>query len=273
MSTQPRLDRWQRASEWPLTAAALVFLVAYAVPILDPDLDPDSVRTLRVVTWVAWGLFVVDYAVRLSLATSRGRFFVRNIFDLLVVALPLLRPLRLLRLLTLLHVLNRHVAGSLRGRVATYVAGATALVLFVASLAILDVERGEPGSNIATFGDALWWSATTVTTVGYGDQYPVTGTGRIVAIVLMLCGIALIGVVTATFASWLLEKVQEIEESGQAATRQDVADLTQEVAMLRAELAAARPTPQASATYCSVQNAHQVPRGASERFKACVATW
>jgi voltage-gated potassium channel len=241
MSTQPRLERWERASEWPLTAAALVFLVAYAWPILNPDLDAGTVDALRAITWTAWALFVVDYAVRLALATDRGRFFVRNLVDLLVVALPLLRPLRLLRLLTLLHVLNRHVAGSLRGRVATYVVGATAVVLFIASLAILDVERGTPGGNISTFGDALWWSATTVTTVGYGDQFPVTAAGRVVAIVLMLCGIALIGIVTATFASWLLEKVQQIEESGQAATRQDVANLTREVAQLRAEMAAARP--------------------------------
>lgn len=237
MSTQPRLERWERASEWPLTGAALVFLVAYAMPILEPQLRPGTVDALRLVTWAAWALFVADYAIRLWLATDRGRFFFRNFFDLLVVALPLLRPLRLLRLLTLLHVLNRHVAGTLRGRVVTYVVGATALVLFVASLAILDVERGKPGATIATFGDALWWSATTVTTVGYGDQYPTTGAGRVVAIVLMLCGIALIGVVTATFASWLLEKVQQIEESTQAATRQDVADLARQVAELRAELA------------------------------------
>jgi len=192
MSTQPRLERWERRSEWPLTAAALVFLVAYAWPILNPGLDGEKAETLRLVTWAAWALFVVDYVVRLALATNRGRFFVHNIFDLLVVALPLLRPLRLLRLLTLLHVLNRHVAGSLRGRVVTYVVGATSLVLFIASLAILDAERGKPDANIETFGDALWWSATTVTTVGYGDQFPVTASGCLVAVTLMLCGIALL---------------------------------------------------------------------------------
>ena len=238
MSTQPRLQRWERLSEWPLTAAALVFLVAYAWPILNPGLDGDTAETLRLVTWTAWALFVVDYVVRLALATDRGRFFVHNLFDLLVVALPLLRPLRLLRLLTLLHVLNRHVAGSLRGKVVTYVVGATALVLFIASLAILEAERGKPGANIDTFGDALWWSASTVTTVGYGDQFPVTATGRLVAITLMLCGIALIGVVTATFASWLLDKVKEVEESAQAATRREIQELTRELP-LRAAL---RPT-------------------------------
>ena len=243
MSTQPRLERWERRSEWPLTAAALVFLVAYAWPILNPGLDGDKAETLLLVTWTAWALFVVDYVVRLALATNRGRFFVHNIFDLLVVALPLLRPLRLLRLLTLLHVLNRHVAGSLRGRVVTYVVGATSLVLFIASLAILDAERGKPGANIETFGDALWWSATTVTTVGYGDQFPVTVSGRLVAVTLMLCGIALIGVVTATFASWLLDKVKEVEETAQAATRRDIQELTREVAELRASLTTTLPAP------------------------------
>jgi voltage-gated potassium channel len=188
------------------------------------------------VAWAAWALFVVDYLVRLALATERGKFFVRNIFDLLVVALPLLRPLRLLRLVTLLHVLNRHAGGSLRGRVVVYVAGAASLILFVASLAILDAERGREGANIGTFGDALWWALTTVTTVGYGDRFPVTGTGRAVAAGLMLSGIALIGVVTATFASWLIEKVQEVEDAAQTATRRDIEALAEEVAQLRRTL-------------------------------------
>ena len=191
---------------------------------------------LRVLTWVAWALFVADYLVRLALADQRRRFVVRNLFDLLVIALPLLRPLRLLRLVTLLHVLNRHAGSSLRGRAGVYVGGAAALVLFVASLAVLDAERDHPGANITTFGDALWWAATTVTTVGYGDHYPVTLAGRAVAAGLMLSGIALIGVVTATFASWLIERVQEVEEAAQTATRRDVELLAREVAELRSTL-------------------------------------
>ncbi len=140
----------------------------------------------------------------------------------MVVVLPALRPLRLLRLVTLLTVLNRRAAGSMRGRVAVYVTGATTLMLFIAALAVLDAERGKRDSNIATFGDALWWTMTTVTTVGYGDRFPVTGTGRFVAAGLMLAGIALLGVVTASVASWLLERVAEVEEASQAATRRDV---------------------------------------------------
>ena len=212
---------WKRRAEWPLVAASLVFLVAYALPILSPELPPDVDETLRLAAWAAWAIVLVDYVVRLALATDRGRFVLHKIFDLLVVVLPLLRPLRLLRLLTLLHVLNRHAGTSLRGRVVIYVSGAAAMVMFLASLAVLDAERGRAGANIDSFGDALWWSATTVTTVGYGDQFPITAQGRAIAAVLMLSGIALLGVVTATFASWLVQRVQEVEEAAQTATRRD----------------------------------------------------
>lgn len=122
-------------------------------------------------------------------------------------------------------------------------AGLTGLVLLLASLAVLHAERGHEGANIDDFGDALWWSATTVTTVGYGDRFPVTVTGRAVAVALMFAGIALLGVVTAAFASWFIERVAEVEEAGQAATRHDLEALTAEIAALRAELASATDLP------------------------------
>ena len=78
---------------------------------------------------------------------------------------------------------------------------------------------------------------TTVTTVGYGDQFPVTPTGRFIAGGLMLAGIALLGVVTASLASWLIARVAEAEEESEAATRRDLETLTQEVSALRREVA------------------------------------
>lgn len=234
MSDDARRQRWEKAGEWPLTFAALAFLLAYAWPILDPSLAPGWVTATETVSWVAWAMFAVDYAVRLRLASHRAAFVRKNWLDLLVVLLPLLRPLRLLRLVTLLAVLQRKAGGSLRGRVSVYVAGAAVMTMFVASLAILDAERGRAGSTIEGFGDALWWAATTVTTVGYGDQYPVTTAGRLVAAGLMLAGIALIGVVTATLASWLIERVQEIEETARTATEQDVRVLSEQIARLQA---------------------------------------
>jgi len=216
----------------------VVFLVAYAAPILRPDLVSPWPAICQLLGWAAWSFFAVDYVARLALSRHRAAFVRGNLFDLAVVVLPLLRPLRLLRLITLLSVLNRNVGGSLRGRVAVYVAGATSLVLLVASLAVLDAERGTPGATIKTFSDAAWWAFTTVTTVGYGDRYPITGQGRFIAGGLMLAGIALLGIVTASLASWLIDKVREVEEHSQAATRADVAALTAEVRALRQEITA-----------------------------------
>lgn len=233
---ESRRERWERAAEWPLTATALAFLLAYAWPILDPDLAAPWPTICRVVTWAAWGTFALDYIVRLALSRARWRFIWNNPVDLAVVVLPLLRPLRLLRLVTLLGVVNRYAGGSLRGRVAIYVVGSASLVILVAALAVLDAERGQPDANIETFGDAAWWALTTVTTVGYGDHFPTTATGRFVAGGLMLAGIALLGIVTATLASWLIERVAQVEEQSQAATRRDVEALTAEVAALREEL-------------------------------------
>jgi voltage-gated potassium channel len=209
------LWRWERATEWPLMIAAVVFLAAYAVPILDPGLSRELIDLCRWLSWIAWLIFVVDFVVRLTLADERLRYVVRHWYDVLVLALPLLRPLRLLRLIPLLSVLNRRASVTLRGRVAVYIAGGASLLAFCAALAVLDAERASPDANIVDFGDAIWWAVTTMTTVGYGDRFPVTGTGRLVAFGLMIGGIALLGTVTATLASWLVETVAAEKEQAE----------------------------------------------------------
>ena len=77
---------------------------------------------------------------------------------------------------------------------------------------MLDIERFAPGSRIKTPGDALWWGLITVTTIGYGDVYPVTAEGRLVAGVLIIFGVAMISTLTAGFAAWLLSMDKEGEE-------------------------------------------------------------
>jgi voltage-gated potassium channel len=145
------------------------------------------------------------------LAEERPSYVASHWYDVALIALPLLRPLRLLRLLALARMLNRSAATSLVGRATTYAAGISIMALGLGAIAVLDVEQDAAGANITTFGDALWWSATTVTTVGYGDHFPVTTQGRLIAVALMLVGIALIGVITASVATWMIGQVQRDE--------------------------------------------------------------
>jgi voltage-gated potassium channel len=230
-------QRWRQLTEWPLAAVALIFLIVYAWEII-ADLSGPTADVVERVIWVTWLIFLVDYVVNLVLAKERWRWFYRHIFDLLVVVLPMLRPLRLLRLVTLLTILNRTAGSAFRGRVVIYVASGSALLVFVASLGVLDAERGVEGSSITTFGDALWWAFVTITTVGYGDYFPVTVEGRLIAVGLMLGGIALLGVVTATIASWIVEKVARREEDDAAATRRDLRALSAQIAQLQSTLEA-----------------------------------
>jgi voltage-gated potassium channel len=240
-----RVEAWERRAEWPLALLAAVFLAAYAWPILDTHLSDAWRVTAHVTDLVVWILFAVEYAVRLALATNRGRYWARHLHDLAIILLPVLRPLRLLRLVMLLRVLNRSATHSLRGRVIVYAVGASALLIVCAALAELDAERAVPHANIHGFGDALWWAATTVTTVGYGDHYPVTSEGRLIAVGLMVGGVALIGAVTASFASWLIDRVREVETDAQAPTIRDLHVLSAKIDRLIAlqEAAAADRSP------------------------------
>jgi voltage-gated potassium channel len=211
------LEGWEKRTEWPLATVAVIFLAAYSFRVLAQP-QGHAETALQLVIWVTWGVFLLDYVARFSLATNRARWFVRHLLDLAVVALPLLRPLRLLRLLVLVAALQKAIGGAIRGRVIVYTVFSVVLLVYVASLAILETERFQPDSNITTFWDAVWWSITTVTTVGYGDLSPVTGTGRMIAVALMIGGISLVGVVTATLASWIIQRVAEEDAAKQSAT-------------------------------------------------------
>ncbi len=228
-------EQWRRVTYWPLLIASLLFIVAYSWQVI-ANLEGTAEIVARGFILLTWVVFVVDYLVRLWLSSPRGKWFRHHIFDLLVVMLPALKPLRLLQALT--NVSKRSSAGTaLRSRISIYGAGAALVLIWVASLAILDAERGKPGANIETFGEAVWWACVTITTVGYGDYYPVTGLGRTVAVMLMGVGVGLVGVVTATFSSWVLEKAAaRSSDADEPATRGQVRDLSQRLGELTARL-------------------------------------
>jgi voltage-gated potassium channel len=231
MHPQTRLARFEHHTEWPLAAVALLFLGLYSCQILLEPRGPTA-DAIGAAMRALYFVFVADYLARLYLANPRGRWFLRHLFDLAIVALPFLRPLRLLSLAVVVDVFQRAIGDSFRGRVIIYTVFGAVVMVYAASLAILDVERHVPGTHIRTFGDAIWWSITTVTTVGYGDLTPVTGAGKVVAVALMLGGITLLGVVTATLASWIVQRVAAEDNANQAATGAQIEELREEIRRL-----------------------------------------
>jgi voltage-gated potassium channel len=227
--------RYERITTVPLTVLGLLFLGVYAWPILQPDLSSNWRVAFGVTSMAVWGMFVLDYVARLALATERLRFVRRNWFDLLVMALPMVRPLRGIRSVIALKLLAR--GGSKLGRsdAVASVIGALAAGGAIAALAMLEAERQNADANIRNFGDSLWWALSTVTTVGYGDRYPTTVEGRFVAAGLMFGGIALLGVVTAALASWFVQRFGQTQEA-ESEILATLTELRSEVAALRREL-------------------------------------
>jgi voltage-gated potassium channel len=205
MDDDSRLWQWRQRMEGPLFAASVIFLASYAVRVLYDGLSDGWRDVLLALTYLMWAAFIVDYAVCWRLSGEGLSFVRRHPVDGLVVVLPLLRPLRIVRLYE--SVQRRHAQPrlSLYGRVISYAGLAAALLGFAGALTVYAAERGAPGATIRTFGDAMWWTCETLTTVGYGDVVPVTPKGRVVAAGMMAGGLALLGAVTGSFSSWLLQ--------------------------------------------------------------------
>lgn len=225
-----------RAAEGFLGVASVVFLVAYAMPIIRPDLASNVIQACEIAQWAVWALFGIDLIWRFARAGQRASFLLRNWVDVAVFAVPILRPLRLLRAVSMASLVTRRLSAgaALRTSVAIRATATGLLIWFIAALAITDAERGGPG-NIQSFVDGLWWALTTITTVGYGDAFPVTVGGRVIAGVLMLTGIGLLSVATGTIASWFVERLSESEGAVANDVRQ-LQILRDEVGHLRAML-------------------------------------
>jgi len=232
---EDRVARWEHVTAYPLTALSVLFVVVYAWPILDPAMEPHARTGCEVADLVIWALFGGEYLIRFGLARRKSTFVRSHWFDLAVLLLPMLRPLRALRLINAIKVLNQRAAVLTRGRLAIYVGATTVLLVLVAALAVLEAERGHPRSNIETFPEALWWGVATITTAGYGDYYPTTLEGRLVAVGLMIGGIGLIGFVTGSLATWIVERIAVAERPAEQ-TQHDVTVLLAEMRELRAEI-------------------------------------
>jgi voltage-gated potassium channel len=228
---ETRLERYERRTNWPLAGVALTFLGLYSVRVL-AQLRGGAAEAIEDALIAVYCVFVVDYLARLRLAEPRGKWFLRHLWELPVILLPFLRPLRLLSVVVIVKTLEQAIGRTIRGRVILYTICGAVVIVYAGSLAVLEAERGQPGSDINSLGDALWWAMTTVTTVGYGDLEIVTGRGRLVAVALMIGGITLLGLVTATLASWIVQRVSEEDDANQAATAAHIEELRQEIRRL-----------------------------------------
>ncbi|MFG2355287.1 potassium channel family protein [Streptomyces sp. NPDC048521] len=212
MDDDSRTRRWQRRTDLPLALASLVYLASYAVHVLAPGL-PEPVRlALRSLQLLMWVLFGVDYAVRWWLSGMGLRFVRLHWLDTVVVLLPLMRPVRIVKTYETVERRHGRPRLPLQARVIVYAGLSAVLLGFAGALAVYQQEHTAPNATIRTFGDSVWWACSTLATVGYGDVTPVTPWGRTIAVGLMACGLALLGAVTGSFSSLLLQRFARGEE-------------------------------------------------------------
>ncbi len=212
-----RLERW---TAWPLNVLALALVPILLAPYL-LTLSDDTEAVLLGLDYLIWAIFAADLAVKLAVAPYRRRYLRAHWFDVVLVALPMLRPLRVVRSVRAIRVLRAGRAGvaAARGLVGIrrvlsrrgvqYTALFALVIVVAAGSLVTALERDAPDASIRSLPDGLWWAATTVTTVGYGDTYPKTAAGRGVAVALMVLGIALFGVLTANLAALLVEDKED----------------------------------------------------------------
>lgn len=193
----------------------LVSLLSVANLIVSwvPGLDPDSVNVLVVINFFLTIIFIADFLYRLFTATSKRHYFVSNWgWADLLASIPALRILRLFRIFKAYRLLNKYGARNIFSQLKKHraesvlyiVVFCVMLVIESGAILVLMAERGAPDANILSASDAMWWVYVTITTVGYGDHYPVTNPGRLVGIMIMTMGVGLFGTLAGFIANKLL---------------------------------------------------------------------
>lgn len=202
-----RAERWEEWTAWPLLLLAIGFLALSTVVLADNGIDASTQNWATVGLFAIWALFLLDFAVRLFLTRDRWRYVRLNSFEVVTLVIPFLRAFLLVLYIWRLPALKRSRTHQ-RLRFMLVAASLGLVFVYVASTLVWLVEHQAAGANITSFGDAIWWGFATIATVGYGDYTPVTVPGRVIAVILMLGGIVIVGIVTATVISSLTEQVQ-----------------------------------------------------------------
>jgi voltage-gated potassium channel len=258
MSAQPPSSRVHgNAYNIFILVLTLMSLAIMALQIL--PFDPATLQLLRAYDNAICVVFLGDFLYNLTGSRPTRTYFIhqRGWLDLLgsvptlgffqlTALFRLARLSRLARITKLMGGQNRKAlirdVVANRGQYATFITLLSAMfVLVSASLIVLQVESKSPDANIQTGGDALWWALVTITTVGYGDKFPVTMIGRTTAVFVMLAGVGIIGALASILASLLVPDAKPDEDAAAASPEAaPTPDVAHELALLRAEISELR---------------------------------
>jgi voltage-gated potassium channel len=230
------VDNIERVTKYPLALLGIAWLVI-AIVVLTKDLNGSASTLLVGTLFVLWAIVLVEYVVRLVVTPDRLGYLKRRWVEPATVVVPPLQGWHLVgmeKMSLLVYEGELRVETILRHHSLFRVLIAAAGTLFLGAWLVLLFEEKAKGSNIHSYPDALWWAIVTVTTVGYGDRYPVSAGGRAVAVVLMLVGIGLIGVLTATVASVF---VKEHTDANKEAFKKGHDELGQQLSVISDRIA------------------------------------
>ncbi len=259
-------ERARKVTAYDLVIGILaIFSLIILIPIYFGHLSSQDVTVLLYTEDALCVVFLLDFFRSLHLAPDKWGYFLRGggWLDLLgSIPISAFAIFRFARLFRVVRLLRKMTGGELRRMFTRQLAQSTLLftlviallLVFTISWLVLLAEQGAPNSNIKTYHDAVWWAFVTITTVGYGDYYPVTGWGQSLAVILMFFGLGIIGVLSSYLASTFItlqrrrkEKIvggneqdqdkDEVEDNTEDETN---SNLEAELASIKGELAALR---------------------------------
>ncbi len=203
-------------------AAVSILSVLNMVLSYIPGVYLDAINVIFIINAVLTLLFIYDFILRLATAPSRSSYFFRNYgwADLLAV-IPLFRLFRLFRIYKAYRVVHKYGARYIvtylsrnRAQSALYIlVFMVILIIESGAFLVLQAEHASPSANIITAGDAIWWAYVSITTVGYGDRFPVTPAGRMVGILVLTTGVAVFATFAGLISSKLLAPPEKKDES------------------------------------------------------------
>jgi voltage-gated potassium channel len=206
------LEEWQKRSAGPSLFLSFLYTISFVYPIYWFPVSTSVKSLCVIVNYSTWFLFAADYLYQMNLASNHRKYFETHLVELVLVIVPFFRPLRALRALVFTYQAGIRSKRAYIKSIPLVVTAATIIMIVIMGAAVLDIERNVPGSHITNPSDALWWGLVTITTIGYGDVYPITNEGRLVAGVLIIFGVAMISTLTGAFAAWLLDQDKLLDD-------------------------------------------------------------